>query len=176
MEPRSSAWIVPGHLAVAERPGGGGRSHRIVRRDAELAWWRERGIRTVVSGMRSRHGLLEAALAGFAIRWFPIHDDDRAPAALADLADEVAALLDADAGPVLVHVDRPGEWLAAVDAVLRLRLGLAGDPEEALACVERDGLPVGSITVGLISHDRGGPAHPAVRAAPSTRRPRRRSS
>lgn len=151
MEPRTHAWIVPGRLAVAERPGGGGRSHRVTRRDAELAWWREQGVRTVVSGMETRHGLLEAALAGFAIHWFPIHDDDRGPREVADLADGVARLLDGDAGPVLVHVNRPGEWLAAADAALRLRLGLAGDVTEALACVERDGLPVGSTTVGLIS-------------------------
>jgi len=151
MEPRTYAWLIPGRLAVAERPGGGGRSHRITRRQAELGWWRDQGIRTVVSGMETRHGLLEAALAGFAIRWFPIHDDHRGPGEVAELADAVAALLDDDAGPVLVHVNRPGEWLAATDAALRLRLGLAGDVAEALAGAERDGLPVGSTTVGLIS-------------------------
>jgi hypothetical protein len=151
MEPRTYAWLVPGRLAVAERPGGGGRSHRITRREAELAWWRDQGVRVVVSGMGTRHGLVEAALAGFAVRWFPIPDDDGAPAALAVLATGVQELMaDAD-GAVLVHCNRPGEWLAAVDGALRLRLGLAADVPEALEHVERDGLPVGSITVGLVS-------------------------
>ncbi len=151
MEPRSYAWLVPGRLAVAERPGGGGRSHRITRREAELAWWREQGVGAVVSGMSSRHGLVEAALAGFAIRWFPIPDDDDAPAALAVLAAGVEDLLAEVEGAVLVHVNRPGEWLAAVDGALRLRLGLAADVPMALRGVERDGLPVGSITVGMVS-------------------------
>lgn len=151
MEPRTYAWLVPGRLAVAERPGGGGRSHRITRREAELAWWRDQGVRAVASGMDTRHGLVEAALAGFAVRWFPIPDDDGAPAALAALAAGVQELMAEVDGAVLVHVNRPGEWLAAVDAALRLRLGLARDVPEALAAVERDGLPVGSTTVGLVS-------------------------
>ena len=151
MEPRSYAWLVPGRLAVAERPGGGGRSHRITRREAELAWWRDQGVQGIVSGMDSRHGLVEAALAGFAIRWFPIPGDDDAPAALAGLVTGVEELMAEVDGAVLVHVNRPGEWLAAVDAALRLRLGLCAGVTEALAEVERDGLPVGSITVGLVS-------------------------
>jgi hypothetical protein len=150
MQPATHAWIIDGRLAVAERPGGGGRSHRVERRIAEQAWWREQGVTTIVSTMSTRHSLLEYALDRFAVRWFPLLDEASAPVTLAALGDEVATLLAEDAGAVLVHCDRPGEWLAAVDAALRLRLGLAGSCGEALGGAERDGLPVGSLANGIV--------------------------
>jgi hypothetical protein len=68
------AWIVPGSLAIAERPGGGGRSHRVARRQAELTWWSDQGVRTIVSAMRSRHCITEYAQHGFGVRWHPLKD------------------------------------------------------------------------------------------------------
>ena len=35
-EPMTYAWLIPERLVIAERPGGGGRSHRRLRRDGEL--------------------------------------------------------------------------------------------------------------------------------------------
>ncbi len=152
MEPRTYAWLVPGRLVVAERPGGGGRSHRVLRRDGELEWWAAQGIETIVSGMRSRHGLLEAALAGFRVRWHPLVNEEQGARELAAL---VVAVLDSlDGGAVLVHVDRPGEWLAAVDASLRRALGLATTRAAALAQVREDGLPVGEVTLALLGRSR----------------------
>ncbi|MFN8109112.1 MAG: hypothetical protein U0Y82_04600 [Thermoleophilia bacterium] len=65
MEPETYEWLVPGALAVAERPGGGGRAHRIARRVGELQWWWDQGIRTIVSAKPTRHGLVDYGLAGF---------------------------------------------------------------------------------------------------------------
>lgn len=141
--PRFHAWIVPDRIAVAERPGGGGRSHRRARREEEIAWWWGQGARGIVSGMRSRHGLVEYGLAGFDIRWSPLTDVDHAPEEMPGL---VAAVLElAESAPVVVHVDCANEWLAAVDASLRLALGLAGDPRDALLAAAADGLPVGPL-------------------------------
>ena len=36
IEPPSYAWLIDDRLALAERPGGGGRSHRIARRHQAL--------------------------------------------------------------------------------------------------------------------------------------------
>jgi hypothetical protein len=47
-------------------------------------------------------------------------------------------------------VDRANEWLAGVDAALRLDAGLAASPEEALAQAAADGLPVGDLARALI--------------------------
>ncbi|MFN8109113.1 MAG: hypothetical protein U0Y82_04605 [Thermoleophilia bacterium] len=53
-------------------------------------------------------------------------DGEEAPDTLLMLVEDVARLMqDPASGGVLVHCDRPEEWLSAIDAALRLRLGLA---------------------------------------------------
>lgn len=150
MEPSRYAWIVPEHLAVAERPGGGGRMHRRARRAEEIDWWCGRGVTAIVSAMRSRHALDDYADRGLRVRWHPMRDAQAAPAALADLVGSVRELLDEDAGAVLVHCDRANEWLAGIDAALRLGLGLTGSPRAALRAAAADGLPVGSLATSIV--------------------------
>lgn len=154
------AWIVPGSLAIAERPGGGGRSHRVARRAAELAWWHDQGVRTIVSAMRSRHALTEYARLGYGTRWFPLKDAVQARAEIPRLADEVARLIAREPGAVLVHCDRVSEWLAAIDAAIRLRLALAADVPAALEQAEADGMPVGDLARELL--DPGSVLPPAA--------------
>ncbi len=150
MEPTTYAWILPGRLAVAERPGGGGRMHRRERRIAEQAWWREQGVVAVVSGMRSRHALAEYAEDGLTVRWHPLRDPDQARQELPLLVAAVKELLGAGSGAVLVHCDRANEWLTAIDAALRMGLGLARTPRSALRAAGADGLPVGSLAASIV--------------------------
>lgn len=147
-EPRAYAWIEPRRIAVAERPGGGGRTHRRERREEELDWWREQGVGAIVSGMRTRHGLLEYGLAGFAYRWHPLTDPGSAPEQARYLV--VAALELAAECPVLVHVDYANEWLAGVSALLRLAVGAVGDPRDALLAAAADGMPVGPLARAIV--------------------------
>ena len=151
-EPKRYAWIVPGQVAVAERPGGGGASHRRERREMEQEWWRAQGVRSIVSGMPSRHGLLEYALDGFAIAWHPLTEPDLIERELPPL---IAAVLrfreERPDDAVLVHVNRANEWLAGVDAALRITLGVAKDPAEALAAAGLDGLPLGPLAAALVN-------------------------
>jgi hypothetical protein len=149
-EPRRYAWIVPARLAVAERPGRGGRSHRRELRGAEQAWWRDQGVTAIVSAMRSRHALAEYAAAGFAVRWHPLRDPEQGRSELPALVAAVRELLDAGEGAVLVHCDRANEWLAGVDAALRLGLGLSRTARAALRAAKADGLPVGSLAASLV--------------------------
>lgn len=149
-EPRFFVWLVPGRLAIAERPGRGGRSHRRALRESETRWWSEHGVSTIVSGMRSRHGLIEYALEGFAIRWVPLNDIDDGPGSLRELVAVAIDALEATDGAVLVHCDRANEWLAAIDAALRIALELQNDVRSALSAAEADGLPVGSIATALV--------------------------
>ncbi|HWH14665.1 MAG TPA: hypothetical protein VNT51_07950 [Miltoncostaeaceae bacterium] len=162
MEPRKHAWIVPGRLAVAERPGGGGRAHRRERRRAEQAWWRDQGVDLIVSCMPTRHALVDYVVDGFAVRWHPLTDPESAPARLRAMAAEAAMLVETGDHVVLVHGDAATEWLAAVSASLRLQLGLAAGPREALAAAAADGLPVGSLASRLLTGDE--PAVTAVAA------------
>jgi hypothetical protein len=151
MEPPTYAWIIPGRLAVSERPGGAGRSHRRARRQQELDWWISQGVRAVVSGMRTRHGLEEYVERGLEVRWHPLRDPDQARGEVKDLAVAVRDLLDADPqGAVLVHCDGAGEWLAATDARLRMTLGLARTARIALRAAAADGLPVGSLATSIV--------------------------
>ncbi len=148
-EPHFRLWLVDGRLAIAERPGGGGRSHRRARRIGEQAWWREQGITDIVSGLTSRHGFLDYALDGFGVHWFAISDEEGAGEAAGALVQRVEALL-ADDRVVLVHIDRKNGWLAGLDAILRLGLGLAGSRDEALLQVARDGLPLDEVAETLV--------------------------
>jgi hypothetical protein len=153
-EPSRYAWIVPGRLAVAERPGRGGRSHRRALRVAEQAWWRGQGVTAVVSCMRSRHGLAEYAEDGLAVRWHPLTDPEQAREELPRAVGAARELLAGGDGAVLVHCDRANEWLAAIDAALRLGLALARTPRAALRAAEADGLPVGSLAASIVGRRR----------------------
>ena len=128
LEPRSYAWLLPGRLAVAERPGRGGRSHRRSLRAAETEWWCAHGITAIVSGMRTRHGLLDYALADITVRWHPLTDATSGPEQLGALVTATVDLLERGDGGVLVHCDRANEWLAGVDAALRVALGVSPHP------------------------------------------------
>jgi hypothetical protein len=150
VEPARFAWIIPGRLAVAERPGRCGRNHRRELRAREIAWWREQGVTAVVSGMPTRHALADYADLGLMVRWHPLRDAEQARQGLHELADAVRELLEQDDGAVLVHCDCANEWLAAIDAALRLSLGLARDRRGALRAATADGLPVGSLATSIV--------------------------
>jgi hypothetical protein len=158
VEPKKYAWIIPVRLAVAERPGRGGRSHRREVRIAEQAWWREQGVTAIVSCMRSRHALAEYAEDGLTVRWHPLRDPDEAARDLPLVVAAVRELLASGEGAVLVHSDRANEWLAAIDAALRLGLGLARTPRTALRAAEADGLPVGSLAASIVGRRRASAA------------------
>lgn len=151
MEPTTYAWIIPGRLAVATRPGGAGRSHTRARRAGELTWWRQQGVRAIVSALRTRHCLAEYVDEDFVVRWHPLRDPEQAREAMPDLVREVRELLDADPeGAVLVHCDMANEWLAAIDASLRVALRLSRTRRAALRAAAADGLPVGSLATSIV--------------------------
>lgn len=150
MEPRRYAWIVPGRLAVAERPGRGGRSHRRKLRPREIEWWQAQGVTAVVSAMPTRHALDEYAERGLEVRWHPFRDPEGACREMSALTASAIELLGRGQGGVLVHCDRANEWLAAIDAALRLALGLAARPRAALRAAAADGLPVGSLATSIV--------------------------
>ena len=52
---------------------------------------------------------------------------------------------------MLVHCDRVSEWLAAIDATIRLHLGLAADIAAALDQAAADGMPVGDLARDLMN-------------------------
>lgn len=115
-EPRRMWWARPRKLVALERPGGGGRSHRPERREAELAWLRENGVRLIVSTMSTRHNLADYERAGFAWHHVPVHDiEEDGPAALEELLPLLRREL-RRSGAVAVHGNRHTDFVAALCA------------------------------------------------------------
>jgi hypothetical protein len=162
-EPSRIWWARPGKLCGLERPGGGGRSHRPERREAEIAYLKSRGVRLVVSVMATRHNLPDYERAGLESRHLPLKDgvDE------ADLLEQLLPLLRRELrarGAVALHGNRHTDFVAAACAAHLHELRKA-DPRESLAAAEGAGLritPEACVLVGLLPEDL-----PGLRAQPA---------
>jgi hypothetical protein len=151
-QPRKIWWARPRKLCALERPGGGGRSHRRARREAEIAWLRRNGVRLVVSVMPSRHNLPDYERAGLEHRHVPVAKGADAPAAL----DELLRLLRRELrsrGAVAVHGDYVADAAVAACA-LHLRDLRGTDPAESLAAAAEAGLELTPEAEALVSRSR----------------------
>ena len=140
MEPKRLWWARPRKLLLLERPGGGGRSHRPDRREAEIAWLRDSGVRLVISTMTTRHNLAAYEAAGLDWHHVPVVSTDRGSAAL----DELLPFLKRElrrAGAVAVHGNRHTDFVAALGAA-HLHHARGIDPAEGLRRAEEAGLTV----------------------------------
>ena len=114
-EPRRIWWARPRKLCALERPGGGGRSHRSGRRAAEIGFLRARGVRTVISVMKTRHNLSSYDEAGLGWHHVPVARTEDGAEAL----EELLSLLRGETrirGAVAIHGDRHTDLAAAVCA------------------------------------------------------------
>jgi hypothetical protein len=139
-EPRRIWWARPRKLCALERPGGGGRSHRPERRAAEIAYLKQRGVRLVVSTMKSRHNLSEYERARLEWHHLPV----ASAAEGADALEELLGLLRSELrrrGAVALHGDRQTDFVAAVCAA-HLHETRQVDPDEALMAAVEAGLAV----------------------------------
>ena len=139
-QPRRIWWARPRKLCALERPGGGGRSHRPERRAAEIEYLVDRGVRTVVSTMKTRHNLPDYEQAGLRWHHLPVPSTRGGAAAL----EQLLALLRRELkgrGAVAVHGNRHTDFVAALCAAhLHEVRGTA--PAEGLAEAARAGLTV----------------------------------
>ncbi len=147
-QPRRIWWARPGKLCGLERPGGGGRSHRPERREAEIAYLLGKGVRMCISTMSSRHNLGAYELAGLEWHHVPVESASRGAEAL----EEILPLLRRELrrrGAVAVHGDRHTDFVAAVCAA-HLHDTRGVDPAEALARAAAAGLTVNGYTCALL--------------------------
>jgi hypothetical protein len=148
MEPRRIWWARPGKLCGLERPGGGGRSHRPERREAEIAHLKSKGVRMCVSTMASRHNLGAYEDAGLEWHHVPVLSAQRG----ADALEELLPLLRRELrrrGAVALHGDRHTDFVAAVCAA-HLHESRGVEPAEALAQAATAGLMVNGYTCALL--------------------------
>jgi hypothetical protein len=152
-EPRRIWWARPRRLCALERPGGGGRSHRADRRAAEIEYLRGRGVRLVMSVMRSRHNLGAYEAAGLDWHHVPVKRTEDGAEALEELLPLLRAEL-RSAGAVALHGDVYTDFVAAVCAA-HLHEARGADPAEALARAARAGLTVTPQACALVGVDVG---------------------
>lgn len=139
-EPRHIWWARPRKLCGLERPGGGGRSHRPDRRAGEVAFLRARGVRLVVSTMRSRHNLADYEAVGLPAHHVPVESCAEGAEALEELLPLLRRELRAR-GAVAVHGDVQTDFVAAVCAA-HLHESRGVDPEVGLRAALDAGLDV----------------------------------
>jgi hypothetical protein len=111
-EPRRIWWARPRKLCALERPGGGGRSHRPERREAEIEYLKEAGVRVVISLMATRHNIADYEQAGLEAIHLPVEED------LDGLLEavEVVRRETRKPGAVAIHANRYTDFVAAVCA------------------------------------------------------------
>lgn len=164
-EPSRIWWARPNKLCALERPGGGGRSHRPERREAEIAWLAANGVRTVISTMKTRHNLADYECAGMAWHHVPV----ASAAEGADPLEELLPLLKRELrarGAVAVHGNRYTDFVAAVCAA-HLYEARGTDPAEGLRDAQVAGLRVTPDACTLLGVDYGA-VQPRSRIAAST--------
>ena len=164
-EPRRIWWARPRKLCALERPGGGGRSHRPERREAEIAWLKEHGVRTVVSTMSTRHNLPAYEAAGLEYHHVPVPETAGGEEALEQLLPLLRRTLRAS-GAVALHGNRHTDFVAAVCAAhLYEHRGI--DPAESLAEAREAGLMLTPEACALLGVDYE-TVQPRARMAAST--------
>lgn len=150
-EPSRIWWARPRKLCALERPGGGGRSHRPERREAEIAWLKEHGVRTVISTMVTRHNLPAYEAAGLASHHVPVPSTAGAAGALEDLLVLLRRELRSK-GAVAVHGNRYTDFVAAVCAA-HLYEQRGADPAESLVRARAAGLMLTPEACALLGVD-----------------------
>ena len=153
IEPRRIWWARPRKLCALERPGGGGRNHRADRRAAEIEYLRGRGVRMVVSTMRSRHNLAAYEAAGLEWHHVPVGSAGEGAEALEELLPLLKFELRAT-GAVALHGDSYTDFVAAVCAA-HLHEVRGVDPVEGLTRAARAGLAVTPEACALVGVDVG---------------------
>jgi hypothetical protein len=149
--PKRIWWARPRKLCALERPGGGGRSHRPDRRESEIGYLTERGVRLVISTMTTRHNIPDYEAAGLDWHHVPV----ASCAGGADALDELLPLLRRElrrAGAVAIHGNRHTDFVAAVCAAhLHEQRGV--DPAEGLVAAAAAGLNVTEEAARLLGVD-----------------------
>jgi hypothetical protein len=164
-EPRRIWWARPKKLCALERPGGGGRSHRPERRDAEIEYLKAHGVRLVVSTMKTRHNLPAYEDAGLPWHHVAVGSCEGAEAQL----EELLGLLRREVkrrGAIAVHGNRHTDFVAAVCAA-HLYEWRETPPEDGLAAAAEAGLMVTPECAALIGADYEA-VQPRSRMAAST--------
>ncbi len=133
--PRHFTWILKDKLAICERPGGYGDSHRRVRRQEEIIWIRENGFNYVISIIQAPHNLHNYDELTLPYRHRPFKADDLEPW-LRSFYREIDDLMKAGA-KLIVHGEELGDRLVGIMGGYIRWADLVADDTKAIAVTER---------------------------------------
>jgi len=136
IEPRQFSWIIHEKLAICERPGGYGVSHRRVRRTEEVIWIREHNFSFVVSLIPSDHNLHCYDEIGVPWKHWPFAPTVNLEIALPQIYTELSRLL-GENKRLLLHMEEVGDRLAGFMAGYLRWTGMVPITFEAITVVER---------------------------------------
>ncbi|MDP7598483.1 MAG: hypothetical protein QGH55_01690 [Acidimicrobiales bacterium] len=148
--PTAFAWIIQDQIAVCERPGGFGTSHRRVRRQEEIIWIRENDFDTVVSLLASDHNLHNYDELDVAWVQLPFSGADDGLERLVDVFERFQEMTK-DACRIIVHRDELNDVVCGLMAAFLLWRGLVPTGPRAI-----------SITEQLLSRPLGNPGRSIV--------------
>jgi hypothetical protein len=153
IEPRHFRWIIKDRLAVCERPGGYGDSHRRVRRQEEIIWLRQNHFDRVLSLIPSSHNLHNYAELDMPFRHVPFAGSSDGPEALTGVLATIRDHLMTER--IIVHREELGERVAGVVAAYLLWMGLVPSGPAAITVteqlLERELGPVARELVALVA-------------------------
>jgi hypothetical protein len=122
-------------LAICERPGGVGDSHRRVRRQEEIIWLRENGFGSVISIIVAPHNLHNYDELQLPYRHRPFNSE-HTDQYLTALYTELRELLK-HGTKVLVHGDEVGDRIIGIMGGYIRWAGLVEEPTKAIQVTER---------------------------------------
>ncbi len=157
LKPRGFRWILSSRLAVSERLGGLGSTHRKVRRSQEVLWLQtEAKITDVVSLMTNNQNIKVYQESGFGAHQVPISSEIR-EADRRCLYGKLRELLRNPETRVLVHRETIDEDLGGLMGGFLVDSGLVTDPAQAVAIIEQIlGRPLGARGRALVPSLLGG--------------------
>lgn len=135
IEPRHFRWIIKDQLAVCERPGGYGESHRRVRRQEEIIWLRQNEFDRVISLIPSSHNLHNYAELDMPFRHVPFAGPQDGPEVLLVVLATIRDHLMTER--VIVHREELGERIAGLVATYLLWMDLVPSGPDAITVTEQ---------------------------------------
>ncbi len=145
IQPRNFYWIMKDRLAICERPGGRGESHRRVRRTEEINWIRQQGFTRVVSLIPSTHNLHNYSEQNIAWSHWPITDNEEYSTRLGPLFTELQSLL-AKGEKLLVHRRGLSDEVCGLLAGYLVWTGMVSSESQAVVVMEKmTERPIGSV-------------------------------
>jgi hypothetical protein len=136
IEPRHFRWVIKDRIAVCERPGGYGDSHRKVRRQEEIIWLRQHEFDFVISLIGSTHNLHNYEELGVPFHHVPFSGPADGPLgltrAMASIRDHVGK-----GHKIVVHREELGERVSGLMAAYLLWMDLVPDGPRAINVTEQ---------------------------------------